>query len=177
MKYIKIFEQFINESLLKYDDAEGLETVYVYRLNDKDLDDAIAEIGYDGYLDIYDEDELSKFEIREIKAKAKEIKAKAAAKAKESAKKWLGWFVVIKPFVGDLNSWKKNELVKVYKSDTPGYFFIETADVTTEAYDDIEKTIFDNNLIRFSSNDHKSHAKYLAKIDKQGHIEKWEKYK
>jgi hypothetical protein len=178
MKYIKLFENFIQESLLQYDDAEGLETVYIYKLDDINKDDYIGTIDYEGNYDIYSEDELTKDQIKEIKAKAKEIKAKAKIKAKELAKRWVGWFVITKPFSGDLNSWKKGELVKVYKSeDNPSEFFIETANINIDAYDDIEKVIFDNNLVRFNSDEHKAHAKYIAKIDNQGYVKSWEKYK
>jgi hypothetical protein len=94
----------------------------------------------------------------------------------ESKKLWIGWFVLTHNIRGDLNYWKKGELIKAEKSDESGYIFIQTADVTTEAYDDIESSVFKRSTEPFSSDRHKKHLNYLEKLKAAGEIKSWESY-
>jgi hypothetical protein len=186
INYIPTFENFLNEGKIDtftimvesfiYKDAEGLERVYVYRIEDKNQDDYVAIIDYDGEVDIYDE-ELTKSEENEIKKYAKSIKSKGAQLKKEAQERWIGWFVVTKPLNGDLNHWKVGELIKAEKGEDSGYIFIQTADPTVEAYDDIEEAVFKNRTIALDPKIHKTQLKYLEKIDKMGYLNPWESYK
>jgi len=181
MKHIHTFESFLNESSTSkgsfmYDDAEGLDRVYVCRVEDKNQDDYVAIIDYNGEVDIYDE-ELTKSEEKEIENYAKSVKSKGEQLKKDAQKRWIGWFVVTKSINGDLNRWKEGELIKVEKSKEAGYVFVQIADPTMEAYDDIEEGVFKNRTIALDPKIHKTQVKYLEKIDKMGYINSWESYK
>ena len=166
----------INESKLFYSDIyDNFELVYVF--TDPEKDNNVAEIYDDGTYDIFDEDELAKDQIKEIKQKAKENKSNALKYKVEQSKNFMGWFILINTTRGDLNNWKMGELVKASKSDKKGYVFIEIADVTLEGYDDIEENVFKNNFVELDPNTHEKQYNYLKKLEREDELQDWEKIK
>lgn len=95
--------------------------------------------------------------------------------AKPSADNWLGWFVLNANIRGDMNAWKKGELVKAYTSDDKGYVFVMTGDANYEAYDDWSQSDFDKIAIPLNKDAHKKSYNYVKKLEKTKQLKDWEK--
>jgi hypothetical protein len=94
--------------------------------------------------------------------------------AKPSKENWLGWFVLNGNLRGDLNIWKKGELIKAYTSENKGYVFVVTGDVNYEAYDDIAQSDFDKIAVSLDEDKHKKSYNYVKKLEKTGQLKDWE---
>ena len=94
--------------------------------------------------------------------------------ATPSKKNWLGWFVLNANLRGDLNAWKKGELIKAYKSDEKGYVFIYTGDYDYEAYDDIAQSDFNRIATSLDPTKHKKSYNYVKKLEKLNRLKDYE---
>ena len=94
--------------------------------------------------------------------------------ATPSKKNWLGWFVLNTNLRGDLNAWKKGELIKAYKSDEKGYVFIYTGDYDYEAYDDIAQSDFNRIATSLDPTKHKKSYNYVKKLEKLNRLKDYE---
>ena len=94
--------------------------------------------------------------------------------ATPSKKNWLGWFVLNANLHGDLNAWKKGELIKAYKSDEKGYVFIYTGDYDYEAYDDISQSDFNRIATSLDPTKHKKSYNYVKKLEKLNRLKDYE---
>jgi Protein of unknown function (DUF1566) len=120
------------------------------------------------------EENIEKIEAKEKPAKTKMSEGGGVENQKD--KRWLGWFVVTQNFRGDLVRWIKGELIKAEKSKEKGYIFIQAADVTVDAYDNIEDVDFNRITVPLNPTKHKRQFNYLKKIEKLGYVKPWETY-
>lgn len=187
MKHIHTFESFINEGI----ELVSMSDAGVSNFNKKDTTKKHADIEAvlldpetwtddlsfkDKQGNVYFIDDLLN---KDVKIGGKIIKVEEGKLneygAKPGKSTWLGWFVLTGNLRGDLNSWKKGELIKAYVLDDKDYVFIETGDNNYEAYDEINKADFDRVAEPLDKDKHKKSYNYVETLKKSNQLKDWEK--